>query len=226
MAEVVKWQFRNPYHNPHQEAERLFVFGSHTLVLTQQPTQHIDLRQNTGYLVWDGAYILSKFLFDHLSLRGKTCLELGAGSALVSLVAHLKGADKVTATDMKEYQPFIHENIARNIPNAEDRKAIKVCELMWGQKTSISTVDVVFGSEILYLEDTHDLLLATLQEIMHGGSVAYFIYKERGLNEHQFAEKARTRFHIKELPKSLMDMEFRDEPYHLLRLTKKAFCNS
>ncbi|KAJ1961289.1 Methyltransferase-like protein 21B [Dipsacomyces acuminosporus] len=179
-----------------------------------------------GFLVWDGAYILSKFAFEHLELGGKTCVELGAGSALVSIVAHIKGAKHVVATDMSEYQPFINANIDRNIHDPGARKTVEVCELMWGQKSNIGKADVVFGSEILYLEEVHDKLIATLRDLMKEDSVAYFIYKDRGLNEHKFMAKAGRWFTIGEISKSLMDVEFQDEHnYHLLSLTIKKIAN-
>ncbi|KAJ1666739.1 Methyltransferase-like protein 21B [Coemansia sp. RSA 1646] len=210
--EVVKWQYKNPYHDKRTERERLFIFGPHTVTIAQHPTVHIDIHQNTGFIVWDGAYILAKFVHERLDLVGKSCLELGAGSALVSVVAYLCSAARVVATDMSEYLPFIRTNIERNLGSM-------------GSKTDdIEPADVVLGSEILYLADQHDALLATLAEVMHAQSTAYFVYKERNLGEHTFAAKATQRgFAVKELSRAFIDEEFRDnkdERYHLLRISK------
>ncbi|KAJ1900401.1 Methyltransferase-like protein 21B [Kickxella alabastrina] len=112
--ELVKWQYRSPYSLKQREHGRLFVFGAHTVVMQQQPHREISLQQNTGFLVWDGAYILAKFLYARLHLRGKRCVELGAGGALVSIVARLAGAARVVATDMPEYLDFIRANVGRN----------------------------------------------------------------------------------------------------------------
>ncbi|KAJ1771803.1 Methyltransferase-like protein 21B [Coemansia sp. RSA 1813] len=226
--EVVKWQYKNPYHDKRTERERLFIFGPHTVTIAQHPTVHIDIHQNTGFIVWDGAYILAKFVHERLDLVGKSCLELGAGSALVSVVAYLCSAARVVATDMSEYLPFIRTNIERNLGSmyaATQQKPVRVCELFWGSKTDdIEPADVVLGSEILYLADQHDALLATLAEVMHAQSTAYFVYKERNLGEHTFAAKATQRgFAVKELSRAFIDEEFRDnkdERYHLLRISK------
>ncbi|KAJ2559963.1 Methyltransferase-like protein 21B [Coemansia sp. RSA 1933] len=217
--EVVKWQYKNPYHDKRAERERLFVFGPHTVTITQHPTVQIDLHQNTGFIVWDGAYILAKFVHERLSLAGKSCLELGAGSALVSVIASMCGAASVVATDMSQYLPSIRTNIERNIGSVceAQRNPVHVCELLWGD--AVDPVDVVFGSEILYLADQHDALLTTLAHAMHAQSAAYFVYKERNLGEHAFATKAaHCGFAVKDLS-AFIDSEFHNEHYHLLRLT-------
>ncbi|KAJ2855140.1 Methyltransferase-like protein 21B [Coemansia erecta] len=209
--EVVKWQYRNPYHDKSSERKRLFVFGPHTVTITQHPTEHIDLHQNTGFIVWDGAYILAKFVHERLNLAGKSCLELGAGSALVSVVAYLCGAASVVATDMLQYLPAIRANIEQNLSAAKYRG------------NSIEPTDVVFGSEILYLADQHDALLTTLTHAMHAQSTAYFVYKERNLGENAFAANAiRRGFAVKELGSAFIDEEFRNERYHLLRISKEG----
>ncbi|KAJ1790486.1 Methyltransferase-like protein 21B [Coemansia sp. RSA 2399] len=222
--EVVKWQYRNPYHDKSSERKRLFVFGPHTVTITQHPTEHIDLHRNTGFIVWDGAYILAKFVHERLNLAGKSCLELGAGSALVSVIAYLCGAASVVATDMLQYLPAIRANVEQNLSaasTATQRPPVHVCELLWG--SSIEAADVVFGSEILYLADQHDALLATLTQAMHAQSTAYFVYKERNLGEHAFAENAiRRGFAVKELGSTFIDEEFRNERYHLLRISKEG----
>lgn len=44
---------------------------------------------------------MAKFLESHIgNLQGKSCLELGAGTGLVSIVAWLLGATQVLATDL------------------------------------------------------------------------------------------------------------------------------
>ncbi|KAJ2802958.1 Methyltransferase-like protein 21B [Coemansia guatemalensis] len=219
--ELTKWQFRNPYHDQRQDAERTFVFGPYVLKIKQQHWDKVDLHHNTGYVVWDGAYLLAKFVFERVEVQGKRCLELGAGNGLVSIVAHCRGAKNVVATDMPEYLEFMRCNIAENV-TPEQLPSIDVCELLWGTPTDIGPVDIVFGSEILYLSDQHAALISTLKQVMHSQSVAYFIYKERRLNEQQFAQLAsNSGFTVREIPKAALDAEFADEPYHLLKVTKQ-----
>ncbi|KAJ2743705.1 Methyltransferase-like protein 21B [Coemansia sp. BCRC 34490] len=243
---LVRWQYRNPYHDRRNERTRVFVFGAHTVTIAQNPAIHIDLHTNTGHLVWDGAYVLAKFVHDHasglLALRGKTCLELGAGSsALVSIVAGLAGgAASVTATDMAEYLPLIRANAERNAGTGSDpsRPPLSVRELVWQViahcllPEDIAPVDLVFGSEILYLPGQHGAILTTLEQLMHADSAAFFVYKDRNLGERRFAEMAAARglFAATSLD-ALIDDEFRSssssdennnnhQQYHLLRITK------
>ncbi|KAJ2782815.1 N-alpha-acetyltransferase, non-catalitic subunit [Coemansia interrupta] len=185
--ELVRWQYRNPYHDRSTAPTRQFIFGPHVLTITQQPSQSITLSQNTGFLVWDGAYLLSQHVFNHLTLRGKKCVELGAGSALVSMVAWLKQADAV-ATDLAQYQDFARQNIRAN------GAQVDVQEVVWGEalpQALAGSADVVFGSEILYLEEQHKALIHTLRGLMRENARAYLVYKDRGLGEHRFHERAR-----------------------------------
>ncbi|KAJ2877657.1 Methyltransferase-like protein 21B, partial [Coemansia asiatica] len=218
---LVKWQYCNPYVDRSREPNRLFIFGPHSVTVHQEPDHEIDLTQNTGYLVWDGAYLLSTFIFDHVDLRNKSCIELGAGSALVSIAAWLKKPLRMVATDMADYQGFARKNIAENHADVE------VCELLWGDargrqnNRELGQFDVILGSEILYLSSQHSNILTTLDTLMHQRSVAYFLYKDRGLGEGKFMEKAHERgFSIKEMPRALILPEFRSQPYHLLSITK------
>ncbi|KAJ2838141.1 Methyltransferase-like protein 21B [Coemansia sp. 'formosensis'] len=125
--ELVKWRYRNPYHDRRHERERMFVIGGHTIAMDQEPSEDIGLHQKTGFLIWDGAYLMAKFIAERVTLAGKSCLELGAGSALVSIVAHLQGASRVVATDLKEYQEFMRRNIERNTGG----QGIEMRELIW-----------------------------------------------------------------------------------------------
>ncbi|KAJ1882125.1 Methyltransferase-like protein 21B [Coemansia sp. RSA 486] len=217
--ELVKWKYSNPYVDRANEPTRLFVFGPHTIVVRQEPDHTIDLTQNTGFLVWDGAYLLSTFIFNHIDLHNKSCIELGAGSALVSITASLKQPLRAVATDMLEYQTFARRNISDN------KAKVAVCELLWEDSKQcglLGCFDVVLGSEILYLSSQHDNLLGTLHRLMHQTSVAYFLYKNRGLGEHLFIEKATSQgFVIKEMPQSLILPEFHSQQYHLLSIKKK-----
>jgi Lysine methyltransferase len=57
-----------------------------------------------GAVLWPAAFTISNYLLTQCgSLKGRTILELGTGTGLVSLVASLGGAAKVIATD---YEPI------------------------------------------------------------------------------------------------------------------------
>ncbi|CAG8726327.1 23069_t:CDS:2 [Cetraspora pellucida] len=97
---LVLWKYNNPFSNYKRDPERIFVFNGFTLKISQKLSDPIDITQNTGNIVWDGAYILSKYIVDHLNLdylvdtnrrRKIRFLELGSGCGLVGLVAWLTG---------------------------------------------------------------------------------------------------------------------------------------
>lgn len=69
------------------------------------------------------AYLTSKYLETHVrGLLGSTCLELGAGTGLVSVVAWLLGASRVLATDLAG--PHI-EHVQRNTSANATRIALE-----------------------------------------------------------------------------------------------------
>lgn len=59
---------------------------------------------------------MAKFLESHIgNLQEKSCLELGAGTGLVSIVAWLLGATQVLATDLPgPHTEHVHKNTGTN----------------------------------------------------------------------------------------------------------------
>ncbi|KAG0258996.1 Methyltransferase-like protein 21E, partial [Linnemannia exigua] len=108
---MIPWKYCNVYAN-NRSPERLFLFQGQSIFIQQRLDEKVTIDQNTGNVVWDGAYLMSKFLESHIgNLQGKSCLELGAGTGLVSIVAWLLGATHVLATDL----PGPHtEHVQRN----------------------------------------------------------------------------------------------------------------
>ncbi|KAF9149442.1 Methyltransferase-like protein 21A [Linnemannia schmuckeri] len=97
---IIPWKYCNVYAN-NRSPERLFLFQGQSIFIQQRLDEKVTIDQNTGNVVWDGAYLMAKFLESHIgSLQGKSCLELGAGTGLVSIVAWLLGATQVLATDL------------------------------------------------------------------------------------------------------------------------------
>jgi hypothetical protein len=98
-----------------QNAPRTF-----SVSLKQNPTEEIDREKNTGFLVWEGSFVLAKHVvrnwgtwFQSNELR---VVELGAGTGLCSIAAWLgsNGRAEVTATDIPEVCGLLRENVAAN----------------------------------------------------------------------------------------------------------------
>lgn len=66
-----------------------------------------------GWRVWDAAKLLAREL-EGRDLQGKSVLELGAGSGLVSLVAARLGAVAVICSDLRRALPLLRHNARLN----------------------------------------------------------------------------------------------------------------
>ncbi|PVU85260.1 hypothetical protein BB561_006966, partial [Smittium simulii] len=167
--------------------------------ILQEPQKERDLDNNTGTIVWDGSYILSKFIHKSLYIRGYNCIELGAGCGLVSIVCKIKGA-KIIATDMKEAVELTNKNIENNLQNLNiENYGTNNCEIQtrsleWGSELDLEKFpkfDFIFGSEILYLKQTHSHLLKTIKHLSHPNTKIFILYYPRGLGEEFFIKKAK-----------------------------------
>ncbi|XP_062383219.1 protein-lysine methyltransferase METTL21C-like [Sardina pilchardus] len=115
-------------------------------------------------LSWNGGKqgpatsVLCKFLekTQQISLRGKSVLELGAGTGLVSIVASLLGG-WVTATDLPEVLENLTENLDANT-KGRSKYAPQVEVLQWGRNLARS-----FPLSIYH----YDFVLAA--DVVHGG---------------------------------------------------------
>ncbi|KAF9349575.1 Methyltransferase-like protein 21A [Mortierella sp. AD094] len=123
-TQLIPWKYCNVYAN-NRSPERLFVFQGHSIFIHQRLDEKVTIDQNTGNVVWDGAYLTAKFLESHVKdLRGKTCLELGAGTGLVS-------ANNVLATDLEgPHTEHVHRNTSVNATriSSERQQAIQDAE--------------------------------------------------------------------------------------------------
>ncbi|KAF9105415.1 Methyltransferase-like protein 21A [Mortierella sp. AM989] len=130
-TDIIPWKYCNVYAN-NRSPERLFVFQGHSIFIHQRLDEKVTIDQNTGNVVWDGAYLTAKFLESHVKdLQGKTCLELGAGTGLVSIVAWLLGASNVLATDLaRPHTEHVQRNTSVNADRivSERRRAIQDAE--------------------------------------------------------------------------------------------------
>ncbi|CAG8607932.1 16203_t:CDS:2 [Acaulospora morrowiae] len=132
---MVLWKFDNPYANYKKDAERIFVLDGYTLRISQKLTEKIDITKNTGNIVWDGAYMLSKYLVNHVEGRGRKklrFLELGSGCGLVGLAAWIKGGYVVctgTKTDIEHTRTNVEKNVELVLSQQQQRMELEVIEM-------------------------------------------------------------------------------------------------
>ena len=144
-----------------------------------------------GGIFWDGSYFISKYLLSDLFPKNtniKTILELGAGTALPSLVSLVKNNYTVVTTDTKKLIPQINDIMELNKKNfCKDAKSF-VTELSWEKKEDIEKVkklmdnkpfDVIIGSELVYLDDLFDDLINVIRNLSDENTFIILSYKIR-----------------------------------------------
>ncbi|CCG84936.1 protein of unknown function [Taphrina deformans PYCC 5710] len=107
-----------PAHETKNETRVECTVADRTYVLTQSSTSG-----ETGSTVWLSSQVLATYLASRLKqpstvgAERPTCLELGAGTGLVSLVVRDLGY-AVTATDSGAVLPLLQHNVSTNPPTA------------------------------------------------------------------------------------------------------------
>uniref|UniRef100_A0A8C8VNL3 EEF1A lysine methyltransferase 3 n=1 Tax=Pelusios castaneus TaxID=367368 RepID=A0A8C8VNL3_9SAUR len=156
--------------------ETRYGFCGHVLIIAQ----HHGARLGVAAPVWEAALALCKYFEEQkLNFRGKTVIELGAGTGIVGILATLLGGD-VTITDLPLALKQIQENVHRNVP-AEHSAQARVCALSWGldHEEFLRDYDFILGADIVYLKDTYSLLIKTLRHLCGPRSTIYLSSKMR-----------------------------------------------
>ncbi|CAK6448139.1 unnamed protein product [Pipistrellus nathusii] len=163
---------------PYEESAEMGLQKFHKPLATFSANHTIQIRQDWRQLgvaavVWDAAVVLATYLeMGAVELRGRSAVELGAGTGLVGIVAALLGA-QVTITDRKVALEFLKSNVEANLPlHVQPRAVVK--ELTWGQDLgsfSPGEFDLILGADIIYLEETFADLLQTLVHLCGSQSV-------------------------------------------------------
>ncbi|XP_030627873.1 protein N-lysine methyltransferase METTL21A isoform X2 [Chanos chanos] len=173
-----------------------FYFANHRLRLTQDWN-----RLGVAAVVWDAAVVLCMYLeLGHIDLKGKTAVELGAGTGLVGIVAALLGAN-VTVTDRKPALEFLTENVRSNIP-PDQQRAVQVSELSWGEdleRYPSGGFDLILGADIVYLEETFSALLRTLEYLSSDSTVVLLSCRIRYERDEQFLSLLKKTFRVQEV---------------------------
>jgi predicted nicotinamide N-methyase len=119
--------------------------------------------------------VLSAYLIqEKQEVCGKRVLELGAGTALVSVVAAMLGAKEVLASDRD--QPSMIENIQKTIDgnNNAIKRAVKAVPFDYAnyddQGIVTESFDIVLGSDILYSAEDFDDILYTVSCLLSGST--------------------------------------------------------
>lgn len=130
---------------------------------------------------WPSALMLATFIYSNRTLmEGKNCLELGAGTALPSTVAGLRGAKSVIVSD-RSTEPAMMKNIQKVIALNSLQHVCTAYPLDWGATTVLPAVDIVLGADVLYSTEAFDSVLLTFVSCLckNPCAVFYTTYQER-----------------------------------------------
>lgn len=102
-------------------------------------------------LCWASGQVLARYLLDHPErMRGRTVVDLGAGSGVVAIAAALAGAKWVIACDLDPWaRQAVEENARANGVVLETSAALEDC---------LGQADLVTAADILYDRDNLSLL--------------------------------------------------------------------
>lgn len=174
--------------------------------------------------VWPGSFILGRFL-RNLNPQGKTLLELGAGMGVCSLTAARFGFSRIFLTDCEEDAlNFARANVLKN--SLQDIVEVKRLDLLRGgtDQRFNAGIDLVAGSEILYLDNLHRPLLKFLKRHLAPGGKALFC-TDMKRSKPRFLKLAQEDFHIQKgqigLKSSDRDAEKEVKVFEILILEAK-----
>ncbi|XP_049653669.1 LOW QUALITY PROTEIN: EEF1A lysine methyltransferase 3 [Accipiter gentilis] len=142
--------------------------------------QHHGPRLGPAASVWEAALSLCRYLEEQrFDFRGRTVIELGAGTGIVGILAALLGGD-VTITDQPAALDQIRENVRLNFPVEGGRPQVRA--LLWGQDEGSfrPEYEVILGSDIVYHPPSFSPLLGTLRHLCGPRSFALLCAKMRG----------------------------------------------
>ena len=176
--------------------------------------------------IWPGSFVLETYLRKKVACAGKSLLELGAGCAVLSILASRLGFSHITASDVEDMALlFARANVLRN--NLQEQIDVRHIDVTRpGVCPGLSTdIDVIVASEILYLDDLHKPLLNFLERHLARDGQAVFCTDMARRKPH-FAKTAAKRFRVSELylPGSFTkdEGEAQKRLYSLLILQRQA----
>uniref|UniRef100_A0AC34QQB6 N-acetyl-D-glucosamine kinase n=1 Tax=Panagrolaimus sp. JU765 TaxID=591449 RepID=A0AC34QQB6_9BILA len=151
--------------------------------------------------IWSAGKVLTNYFltFDE-TVKGKDCLELGAGcSCLASIAAVKLGAASVLVTDKisdatEEIQKYQKENLQANL-TIEELKKVEIKCLDWKKRKTtvellknIKNLDLIYGSDIFYDPEVFVPIIDTVRAILNRFPNAQFIFAYELRNEWWFLD--------------------------------------
>ena len=157
-----------------------------------------------GHLLWNAGKYTAQHIDKHPEqIVGKTVLELGAASALPSIVAGLVGAKNVVCTDYPD------ADLISNIKhNCRDLKNVHVEGYIWGnsykellEANNGEKFDFIILSDLVFNHTEHHKLLQTTKDLLKADGRALVVFSPHRPkllpNDLQFFDTAKDDFGLK-----------------------------
>lgn len=175
-----------------------------------------------GQMVWGAARALTYIIErgDFL-VKGKSVIDLGAGTGLVGFACSLLGASSVTLTDLPEVLPHMSANAALNGLEAQ----VCIQEYIWGRESEYPLAppyDVVLVSDCLYVGYVVPLLMRAMLFVSGESTQILLSHRRRDTNEEHAFSILATVFEITVCSQALLPKHLRDADIHVCRLVRKC----
>jgi len=237
---LVPWVYNNPRVELSALEKRQFLFRGELVEVFQDIEANIDATKNTALKLWDGAYLLSRYV-EHLDTLAPGCwdkkrvIELGSGCGLVGIVAWLFGAD-VTLTDLgsavEHTRRCVGENIKRLAVDGSKMSSrvtrIRTNPYSWGDDwiDLEPPFDVILGSDIVYQPESSRLLLAALKLLCGLRTLVFISYKPRGLGEECFFTDLKLSFDCQDVSMHFNPVDFLNSDYNIYKISRRPLTSS
>uniref|UniRef100_A0A1D1ZWE0 Protein N-lysine methyltransferase METTL21A n=1 Tax=Auxenochlorella protothecoides TaxID=3075 RepID=A0A1D1ZWE0_AUXPR len=199
--------------------------------------------ENLGTTVWDASIVLAKFLeknarkgeWSTVRVKGKRCLELGAGMGLAGAAMALMGAH-VTFTDLESVLPLLRQNVQNNLtPSAlrlsgADAAAARVgtasvAPLDWADAAAYASLGPPFpfllAADCIYAEGAVPHFLATLLALTVPSSRILVTNEFRSASVHAaFLAGCEGVFTLRRVPVSKLDPAYEHPAIHIYALSR------
>ncbi|OQR85804.1 hypothetical protein ACHHYP_11330 [Achlya hypogyna] len=200
---------------------RRFVYAAAGVVTIDQDIAHV------GGTVWDAGVVLSHYLdsLGSAALQGKRIIELGAGTALPSIVSARLGA-VVVATDMSDVLPYTIAAIDGNC-SPKTRRAIEAEELIWGihgiglKALAQEHCDFIVAADVVYNAKHFAELQETFQALSTAGTRVLICFEQRRRDLAAFWASCEPYFSVALVSTPILDTIRQEAKIYLYELTPR-----
>ncbi|UZJ53258.1 hypothetical protein CBS101457_002578 [Exobasidium rhododendri] len=158
----------------------------------------LDVTTGCGGKIWPAAEVLGQYIASkrsHGEWKGKSAVELGAGTGLVGfLAAEATQLDRVWITDQIPMMALMRRNLELN---SKLRDRCLIGELNWGQELPHdipAQPDILLLADCVYLEVAFQPLVDTLREMATEATEILFCYQQRRKADKRFFKLLRKHF--------------------------------